>query len=166
MILTEEQQTAAFQLIEDGDPAEVVANVAGLLLDEAVDCCQRWEAWLNGERPTPYEGPGPEYMPTPEQIRSIVDVQLQRLRRHLAEQEITLELSDAAKDELAREGYDPEFGARPLKRALQKRVQNLLADRILAGELAAGDTAVVDFEGGEFRLVRQTPEPQPAGAAG
>ena len=101
----------------------------------------------------------------PEQIRAIVDVQLERLRQHLAEQEIALELSDAAKDELAREGYDPEFGARPLKRALQKRVQNLLADRILAGELSAGDTAEVDFEGGVFRLTAQRLEPEPAGSA-
>jgi len=103
---------------------------------------------------------------SPDQIRAIVDVQLERLRAHLAEQEIGLELTDAAKDELAREGYDPEFGARPLKRALQKRVQNLLADRILAGELTSGDTAVVDFADGLFRLARQTPEPEPAGAAG
>ena len=101
----------------------------------------------------------------PEEIRAIVDVQLERLRRHLAEQEIGLELSSAAKDELAREGYDPEFGARPLKRALQKRVQNLIADSILKGELAAGDLAVVDFESGLFRLTRTSGAAEPATAA-
>ncbi|HVS17675.1 MAG TPA: AAA family ATPase [Planctomycetota bacterium] len=100
----------------------------------------------------------------PGQLRSIVDVQLTRLGKHLGEQEIALELSDAAKDELAREGYDPEFGARPLKRVIQKRVQNLLAERILAGELGAGDTAVIDFEQGAFRLMRHSAEPQPAGS--
>jgi ATP-dependent Clp protease ATP-binding subunit ClpB len=102
----------------------------------------------------------------PGQLRAIVDVQLARLANHLAEQEIALELTDAAKDELAREGYDPEFGARPLKRVIQKRVQNLLAERILAGELAAGDTAVVDFDGARFALTRRRPEPETAGAAG
>jgi ATP-dependent Clp protease ATP-binding subunit ClpB len=100
-----------------------------------------------------------------EEIRSIVDVQLERLRKHLSEQEIGLELSTAAKDELAREGYDPEFGARPLKRALQKRVQNLIADSILRGELGAGDTAHIDFDGGAFRLTRERAAPEPATAA-
>src|SRR5262249_19280164 len=68
---------------------------------------------------------------TKEQIRSIVDIQLARLQKHLAEQEIRVELTSAAKDRLAEEGWSPEFGARPLKRAIQKHVQNLLADAIL-----------------------------------
>jgi ATP-dependent Clp protease ATP-binding subunit ClpB len=101
----------------------------------------------------------------PEQIRSIVDVQLARTQKHLAEQDISLELTGAAKDELAREGYHPEFGARPLKRAIQKRVQNLLAQAILSGELASGDTAEVDFTAGAFKLTRRTPEPELAGAS-
>jgi len=100
----------------------------------------------------------------PGQLRAIVDVQLERLAKHLAEQELALELSDAAKSELAREGYDPEFGARPLKRVIQKRVQNLLAERILAGELSAGDTAAIDFDGARFALTRRRPEPETAGA--
>ena len=101
----------------------------------------------------------------PEQIRSIVNVQLARTQKHLDEQEISLELTNAAKDELAREGYHPEFGARPLKRAIQKRVQNLLAQAILAGELASGDTAEVDFTGSAFKLTRRSPEPELAGAS-
>jgi len=87
-----------------------------------------------------------------DQLRSIVDVQLQRLNAHLVEQEIELEVSDAAKDELARLGWDPEFGARPLKRAIQKRIQNLLAEAILAGDLERGQRALVDFSDGEFTL--------------
>jgi ATP-dependent Clp protease ATP-binding subunit ClpB len=102
----------------------------------------------------------------PEQLRSIVDVQLKRLERHLFEQEIGLELTEAAKDELAREGYSPEFGARPLKRAIQKRVQNLLAEAILAGKLGRGDTAVVDFADGKFSWTRRTREPELAGSGG
>ena len=87
-----------------------------------------------------------------DQLRSIVDVQLQRLNAHLIEQEIELEVTEAAKDELARLGWDPEFGARPLKRAIQKRVQNLLAEAILSGDLERGQRALVDFASDEFTL--------------
>jgi ATP-dependent Clp protease ATP-binding subunit ClpB len=100
----------------------------------------------------------------PEQLRAIVDVQLERLRRHLAEQEIALELTDAAKDELAREGFSPEYGARPLKRAIQRRVQNLLAEAILAGRLGPGDTARIDYAGGQFTLVQTHAAPELAEA--
>ena len=93
-----------------------------------------------------------------EQIRAIVDVQLARLRKQLAERDIELELSPAAIDRLADLGYDPEFGARPLKRALQKNVQNVLADAILKGELVAGQTALVDVHEDLF-LVRAQGEP-------
>ena len=103
-----------------------------------------------------------------EQIRQIVDVQVARLAKHLAEQEIGLELTDAAKDTLAKEGYDSEFGARPLKRALQKQVQNPIAEAILSGRLMRGQKAVVDVTEGLF-LVRAVPseaesvEPEKAG---
>ena len=93
-----------------------------------------------------------------EQLRSIVDVQLERLRRHLAEQEVEVELTEAAKDELAAVGYDPEFGARPLKRALQKHVQNPLADAILSGRLGRGDHARVDLQDGEFLVESSSPQ--------
>jgi len=93
-----------------------------------------------------------------EQIRAIVDVQLARLRKQLAERDIELELSPAAVDRLADLGYDPEFGARPLKRALQKNVQNVLADAILKGELMAGQKALVDVHEDLF-LVRAQGEP-------
>jgi len=100
----------------------------------------------------------------PEQLRAIVDVQLERLRKHLAEQEIALELTDPAKDELAREGFSPEYGARPLKRAIQKRVQNLLAEAILAGRLGPGDTARVDYAEGQFTLSETHAAPELAEA--
>ncbi len=95
-----------------------------------------------------------------DQIRSIVDVQTRRLAQQLAEQEIEFELTEAAKDELAKVGYDPEFGARPLKRAIQKHVQNLLADAILAGDVARGAHARVDFEDGAFRVTSWAAEPE------
>ena len=101
----------------------------------------------------------------PGQIRRIVDVQLRRVQKHLAEQEIGLELGDAAKDRLAEEGYSPEFGARPLKRAIQVHVQNLLADAILRGQVERGDTAVIDWRDGAFRLeARRAPTAEAVGA--
>jgi ATP-dependent Clp protease ATP-binding subunit ClpA len=100
----------------------------------------------------------------PDQIRAIVDVQLARLAKHLREQEIELELTGAAKEALAKEGYDPEFGARPLKRVIQKRIQNLLADAILRGTLGPGSRASIDFRAGKFELAIKQPEPEHAAA--
>ncbi|QDU65661.1 ATP-dependent Clp protease ATP-binding subunit [Engelhardtia mirabilis] len=101
-----------------------------------------------------------------EQLHGIVDVQLQRLRGHLAEQEIELDVSLSAKDQLATEGFDEEFGARPLKRVIQKRVQNLLADAILKGDLGRGDRAEVDLVDGVFTLrVHRAPAEEPGEGA-
>ncbi|MFO0830474.1 MAG: AAA family ATPase [Phycisphaerales bacterium] len=85
-----------------------------------------------------------------ESLGAIVDIQLQRLRKRLAEREISLTLSDAAKQQLATEGWDPVFGARPLKRTIQQRIENALAGRILAGDFGSGDTIAVDAVGGQF----------------
>ncbi len=79
-----------------------------------------------------------------ESLRRVVDIQLERLRRQLAEKQIGLELSAAAKDQLAKEGFDPVYGARPLKRVIQQRLQNELAMRLLAGEIKEGQTIHVD----------------------
>ncbi len=86
----------------------------------------------------------------PEEIAKIVDIQAAHLRRRLAERRIGLELTEAAKARLAREGFDPVFGARPLKRTIQRRVQDPLALRILQGEFAEGDTVRVDARDGEL----------------
>ncbi len=80
-----------------------------------------------------------------EQIRQIVDVQLRHLEGYLADRGMTLSVSDVAKDMLAEEGYSPEFGARPLKRVLQRRLQNPLAEAILSGDLRPGHNAYVDW---------------------
>ncbi len=79
-----------------------------------------------------------------EHVRQIVEIQIRRLAQRLSEREITLELTEAAKDRLAEEGYDPVYGARPLKRVIQREIENALARRILAGEFGPGDTVVVD----------------------
>jgi ATP-dependent Clp protease ATP-binding subunit ClpB len=94
-----------------------------------------------------------EFKPlTKEQIGEIVELQLERLRERLAERRIELELTDAAKEVLAEAGWDPAFGARPLKRAIQRLVENPLALRLLEGDFADGDTIRVDAEDGEIRF--------------
>jgi ATP-dependent Clp protease ATP-binding subunit ClpB len=89
-----------------------------------------------------------------DQVRSIVEIQLERLRERLAEREMALEVTGAAMDLLASEGWDPAFGARPLKRAIQQRLENPLATRILAGEFGPGDAVRVDASGGSFVFER------------
>jgi ATP-dependent Clp protease ATP-binding subunit ClpB len=79
-----------------------------------------------------------------EQIRAIVEIQLAHLRARLAERDMQLELSDAALDRLAEAGFDPVYGARPLKRAIQQQVENPLAQRILRGEFGPGAAVKVD----------------------
>jgi ATP-dependent Clp protease ATP-binding subunit ClpB len=78
-----------------------------------------------------------------EQIRAIVDIQLEGLRARLAERDMTLELEPAARDSLGEAGFDPVYGARPLKRAIQQQIENPLAERILRGEFAPGDRVTV-----------------------
>jgi ATP-dependent Clp protease ATP-binding subunit ClpB len=78
------------------------------------------------------------------ELRKIVEIQLGRLVQLLAERKIGLELTDAAKDALAEEGFDPIYGARPLKRVIQKRLQDELAKRLLAGEFSKDDRILVD----------------------
>ena len=87
---------------------------------------------------------------TREQIGEIVELQLERLRPRLAERGLSLELTDAAKEHLAEAGWDPTYGARPLKRAIQRLVENPLALRLLEGEFDEGDTVRVDAKDGEL----------------
>jgi ATP-dependent Clp protease ATP-binding subunit ClpB len=94
-----------------------------------------------------------EFQPlSKEQIAEIVELQLVRLRERLAERRIELELTDAAKETLADAGWDPAYGARPLKRAIQRLVENPLALRLLEGDFADGDTIRVDADDGEVRF--------------
>ncbi|MGB9754876.1 ATP-dependent chaperone ClpB [Roseiflexus castenholzii] len=79
-----------------------------------------------------------------EQIGQIVEIQINRLRRLLADRKISLELSPAAREKLVAEGYDPVFGARPLKRVIQQRIQNPLALYLLQGDFRDGDTILID----------------------
>jgi ATP-dependent Clp protease ATP-binding subunit ClpB len=91
---------------------------------------------------------------TREHLADIVELQLARLRDRLAERGLTLELTDAAKEHLAEAGWDPAYGARPLKRSLQRLVENPLALRLLEGEFAEGDSVRVDVADGELVFTR------------
>jgi ATP-dependent Clp protease ATP-binding subunit ClpB len=101
-----------------------------------------------------------------EQLVKIVDLRLEDLRRLLADRKISLELTDAAKELLFTEGYDPNFGARPLKRAIQKLVQDPLAMKILDGEVLHGDHVIVDADrkAGKmtFKVSERVGEKEPA----
>ncbi len=96
-----------------------------------------------------------------DEIKRIVRIQLDRLDRTLAERGLTLDVTERAIEALAREGYDPAFGARPLKRSIQRAVQNPLALKLLEGEFAPGATVKVDYAGGGFTF-----EAGPAGGKG
>jgi ATP-dependent Clp protease ATP-binding subunit ClpB len=89
-----------------------------------------------------------------DEIKQVVDIQAAHLRKRLADKRIGLDLSDGAKALLAKEGFDPVFGARPLKRTLQRRVQDPLALRLLEGEIQPGDTVRVDARGDELTFTK------------
>jgi ATP-dependent Clp protease ATP-binding subunit ClpB len=96
-----------------------------------------------------------------EQLVKIVELRLEDVRRLLADRKISLELTDAARELLFAEGFDPAFGARPLKRAIQKLIQDPLALKILDGEVLHGDHVVVDAKNGkmQFQVSRRVGEP-------
>jgi ATP-dependent Clp protease ATP-binding subunit ClpB len=98
-----------------------------------------------------------------EQLAEVVELQLRRLRERLAERGLGLELTDAAKEQLVEAGWDPTYGARPLKRAIQRLIENPLALRLLEGEFGEGDTVLVDAEDGELVFASASAaEPAPA----
>jgi ATP-dependent Clp protease ATP-binding subunit ClpB len=99
-----------------------------------------------------------------EQLRKIVEIQLRQLRGRLAQRSIALEIDDTALDVLAGEGYDPTYGARPLKRVIQRRLQDPLAMAILDGRLRDGDAARVRAPDGEILI--DTPQHSDAVHAG
>ena len=96
-----------------------------------------------------------------DEIGRIVEIQLGRLRKRLADRDMTLELSKAAEQQISSEGWDPAFGARPLKRTIQQRIENALASRILGGEFGPGDHILSDYSGGAFVFRKQVAGEKP-----
>jgi ATP-dependent Clp protease ATP-binding subunit ClpB len=85
-----------------------------------------------------------------EHLKEIIEIQLGRLRSLLAGREISVELTDTAKEFIIEQGYDPAYGARPLKRTLQRRIQDPMALHILQGDMREGDHVVVDRSGDQL----------------
>jgi ATP-dependent Clp protease ATP-binding subunit ClpB len=99
-----------------------------------------------------------------EHIRSIAEIQLRELSQRLEERELKLEISDAVLEQLARIGFDPVYGARPLKRAIQQLVENPLAHAILEGEFSPGDKVFAALDGSSLKfaseaMIDRGPEP-------
>jgi ATP-dependent Clp protease ATP-binding subunit ClpC len=87
-----------------------------------------------------------------EEIKQIVDLELDKVRERLVEQQVTLEVTAETKGYLADEGYDPHFGARPLRRVIQNRVEDVLSEGILAGKFQLGDTVLVDYQDDQITM--------------
>ena len=91
-----------------------------------------------------------------EEMRAIVDIQLERFAERLGRRDLGVEVSDAAKELLCGRGWDPQYGARPLKRAIQRDLQDPLASKLLGGEYGAGDTVLVDVQEGALRFDKRS----------
>jgi ATP-dependent Clp protease ATP-binding subunit ClpB len=90
-----------------------------------------------------------------EEIRRIVDLQVARLQQQIAQQDLTLSVTETARNTIANEGYDPVYGARPLKRVIQQRIQNPLAVELLRGGFRAGERVHVDYRDGQFTFAHE-----------
>ena len=90
------------------------------------------------------------HMLTREDLEKIVDIQLGYLADRLKTRQLEVEFSDSARRQIMDEGYDPAYGARPLKRAIQQRLENRLATELLAGKFSEGDTIKIDSDGNRF----------------
>lgn len=93
-----------------------------------------------------------------EHIRAIVDIQLEEVNERLAENEIRISATTAAKDWIAEEGYDPEYGARPLRRVIQTEIEDRMSDEVLAGKIVEGSAVLVDYVDGDVILTVEEPE--------
>ena len=90
-----------------------------------------------------------------EQLKNIVDIQLAALKARMSEQKLTLEVADSAKEYIAKEGYEPLYGARPLKRVMRKLLEIPLSMKIIAHEFSQGDTIVVEYSDGGLKFTRE-----------
>ena len=94
---------------------------------------------------------------TREELKKIVNIQLGQLRQRLADRKIEIELTDRAQEHFANAGYDPVYGARPLKRLLQKEIETVLGRKILAGEVPDGSRVIVDYDGHALTISATAP---------
>ena len=101
---------------------------------------------------------------TEDQLAQIVELMVNKVRERLSDRDLYIELTDAAKAWLVEEGYDPVYGARPLRRAVERHVENEIAKRIISGEFAEGDTVLVDVAKGKLTFARKSPAKTKAAA--
>ncbi|MGH2676510.1 MAG: NDP-hexose 4-ketoreductase, partial [Actinomycetota bacterium] len=103
-----------------------------------------------------------------EHVKMIVDLMIRRVEEQLQAKDVDIELTDRAKDVLAEKGYDPALGARPLRRTIQRMVEDPLSEKILYKEFTAGQTIIVDARDGEvvFEAASRPPETPPVELAG
>ena len=99
-----------------------------------------------------------------DEIAKIIDIQLEKLRKNLGERGITIELDNTARELIITEGYDPVYGARPLKRAIQTLIQNPMAVKLLKAEIAGGQTVRISAENGEMKFASTANEQKAAGS--
>ena len=102
---------------------------------------------------------------TPDQVRSIVELMLNRTTKHLEEQDVHLDVTTAAKDWLAKEGFDKIYGARPLRRVITQRIEDPLSEEILRGKFAKGDAILVDADENGIKLNPKPQANEPVGTA-
>jgi ATP-dependent Clp protease ATP-binding subunit ClpC len=97
---------------------------------------------------------------TKDEVKEIADILLTEVFKRLTEQEITLEVTEKFKERLVEEGYNPAYGARPLRRAIMRLLEDVLAEEILSGRVGEGDTASVDVdEEGKVKIIPQRTQP-------
>jgi ATP-dependent Clp protease ATP-binding subunit ClpC len=101
---------------------------------------------------------------TKAEITEIVDLLLVRLQNQMKEHGLALRLTDDAKELLVEQGYDPTMGARPLRRAIQRLIEDPLSDKLLSGDFSDGSTVTLDRDGDEMKLITQEAEPEAVGA--
>jgi len=151
----------------------MTSNVAGQYIQSMQDARVPWNTVQERVREVLREHFRPEFLNRideiivfhplePEHIKKIVEIKVEQVAQRLRERGLQLELTEAAKEYLARVGYDPVFGARPLLRTIQREVENPLARRILAGEFKDGDTVLVDVTPDGLVFTKK-PEAVPAG---
>ena len=144
--------------------SQIIAELAGTG-DEAADAARGPER-ARSRRSSPSSSTGSTRRSSSirwawSEIKEIVDIQLKRLERQLAEAGLTLKVSDEARDQLAEEGFDPAYGARPLKRVIQQRLANPLATALLEQKINPQDAVEIGWNGHDFTFTPAKPQPAP-----
>jgi ATP-dependent Clp protease ATP-binding subunit ClpC len=138
----------------------MTSNIGSLWIQENADDYERMKTGVMEEVKRKFK---PEFLNrlddiivfhplTEEDIKKIIEIQITDLKKRLSERKITIELKEEAKNQIVREGFDRLYGARPLKRVIQKRIENVLSTKLIKGEIKDNNKVIVDFENGEWSV--------------